>query len=433
MRQANRHNLHQTMRVWVSVQELKLDPASPTPLRIAIVHNEFSMSGGGHRQALALARELQLKGHHVRCIAAHVDPKQCYPELLAQLNWVDFHSRSNGPPDKTPPTTAAADLKAMPQAEKCWRLAELVAQEPTDIVNLHDYLVLEVAAFLPSTLPVVWMLNDLRHIERLRRARRPLRKKLISLFRWISPRLKSAYLRSRAVNQVGQIVVLDSPNKERVKTAFDREATIIRSGCEIPSQTGERTAPQPGATIRLMSVGILFPTRRYEDLIRAVHHLRESGLDVVATIIGRSDWSKAYAEQLRDLTVQLNLGEAIRFIEYLTDAEIDEHYRTAHAFVFPHAPQTWGLSPFEAIVRGTPAVLTTGCGASEVVKNEVTAMVTSPHQPEALAAAIRRLVTESELWQGISRRGMVFVRENITWARYAEQMEQVFVAELKQR
>lgn len=403
---------------------------SPAPLRIAIVHHEFAMSGGGHRQALALARELQLRGHHVRCIAAHVDPKQCYPDLMAHLNWVDFRRQSGGATDETTQATAAADVKTMPQAEKCRRLAELVAKEPTDIVNLHDYHVLETAAFLPSTLPVVWMLNDIHHINRNRRARSPLRKALIRLFKWASSRMQLTYLRSCAITRLDRIVVLDRRNRDRVFEAFGLDSKIVRSGCDLPARPAERAAPSPDRPLKLITVGILNPNRRHEDLIRAVDLLRKEGKVVTAKIVGRSDFSKDYAATLRKLVADLNLTDSIEFIDFLSDTDLDRFYREADIFVFPHAPQTWGLSPFEAMARGTPVVVTTGCGASEVLENGVTAMITDPYRPEALAEAIRRLASDSDLWQRMRTDGLEFVHKNISWQRYAEQMDLIFREEL---
>jgi len=79
-------------------------------------------------------------------------------------------------------------------------------------------------------------------------------------------------------------------------------------------------------------------------------------------------------------------------------------YAAAAALVLPSIPtprfrEPWGLVCNEALHQGTPVVATTAVGAvaGGLVRDGETGLVVAPHDPPALAAAIRRLLGDSVL------------------------------------
>ena len=54
-------------------------------MKIACIHPAFTGSGGGERQILNLAIELQKKGHYVEIFTQYLDPLKCFPEQIRQV------------------------------------------------------------------------------------------------------------------------------------------------------------------------------------------------------------------------------------------------------------------------------------------------------------------------------------------------------------
>ena len=110
----------------------------------------------------------------------------------------------------------------------------------------------------------------------------------------------------------------------------------------------------------------------------------------------------------------------------MSEEELVRNYSTSDVFVFPNYPQTWGLAVFEAMACGTPVVLSTGCGASEVLTNGENALLFFPRRAEEIAACLKQLFNDEQLWEHLSVNGRRFVEENIRWDLYGKRMLQLF-------
>ncbi len=404
--------------------------ACPLPgqgLVVAILFPDLSISGGTQRQGLMLARTLLELGWTVRCYAFAFDPERCYPEIHRPLPVTALPRDWEPPPARYWLRSGGERSQKHHRVERARALAELAVAGRPDVVNLHDFQVFEAAAFVPPGPAVVWMLNDVPLGVSFRVPRAGERMSAWETVRArCFPRHRLRLTRRRALARIDRMVVLDRGNQRRARDLFGRDAEVVRSGVSLVEAPPDREAPTRDSPLRLLSVGILHRHRRFEDLIRATALLHQQGLGPTLKIVGRPDTDPAYAAELRRLVGELGLGDRVTFLDEVSDDTLDALYREAHVFVFPHAPQSWGLSPFEAMARGTPVVLTTGCGASEVVTDGAEALVTAPFDPQALAAAIARLADDPDLWRGTRRRALRFVRENLSWPRYAESMERVF-------
>jgi len=79
---------------------------------------------------------------------------------------------------------------------------------------------------------------------------------------------------------------------------------------------------------------------------------------------------------------QFSLSDCVVFHGHISEEKLVEFYSTSDIFVFPNYPQTWGLAVFEAMGCGTPVVVSTSCGASEVLTDKENAILVPPKSPE---------------------------------------------------
>lgn len=165
------------------------------------------------------------------------------------------------------------------------------------------------------------------------------------------------------------------------------------------------------------TIRILIPYRKEEwkgaeDGIRAFEMVKEKYQEVKLVMFGspREDDVPRYVE----------------FHELPVKDKLRKLYNSCDIFVFPSHHEGFGMPPMEAMACKR-AVVTTNVGAvpDYTIPGE-TALVSPPKAPELLAENILRLVEDGELRKRIAEAGHNYITRNFSWAKAAEELEQVF-------
>ncbi|MCG2722788.1 MAG: glycosyltransferase family 4 protein [Thermodesulfovibrionales bacterium] len=283
-----------------------------------------------------------------------------------------------------------------------------------DILNPHDYHIYPTAGMWKkkTNKPVVWMMNDM------------------PMYRWKKEKLLKTclfHLKPKFRNYIrsfDKIIVLDNINKLQVQQHFGLASEVVRSGIDI--NKFKYTEHSRKKDFSILSTGIFYSHRRIEDTIIALRILVEKGHDIRLHHIGVKDRDIKYAKKVFSLVEKFGLQERVHFHDRVSEQELIQSYSESDVFVFPNAPQTWGLSVFEAMSCGLPVILTTGCGASEVLRNGETAIIIEPMCPKRLADALEQLYNDQSLCQQLSRKGRKFVQNHLSWNKYSESMLEIF-------
>jgi glycosyltransferase involved in cell wall biosynthesis len=172
----------------------------------------------------------------------------------------------------------------------------------------------------------------------------------------------------------------------------------------------------------ILYAGNIKPHKNLERLIEAFHLLRQdAGMkDVQLLIIG--DEISKYAT-LRRAVHRHKLHKHVRFFGFVPHETLVALYRLADVFVFPSLYEGFGLPPLEAMASGTPVVTSNVSSLPEIVGDA--ALLIDPHEPEAIADAIRRVLTESDLRVSLSIRGLVRARE-FSWERSIRRVREIY-------
>jgi glycosyltransferase involved in cell wall biosynthesis len=133
-----------------------------------------------------------------------------------------------------------------------------------------------------------------------------------------------------------------------------------------------------------------------------------------------------YARRIYAEVARAGLSSFVDFLGEVPEDRLCSLFREADAFVFPNSPQTWGLAVFQAMACGTPAIVSRGAGASEVLTHGKNAILVDPFSPAQIADAVERLRENEGLWESLHVEGRRFVEENIRWDLYAERVREVF-------
>ncbi len=118
---------------------------------------------------------------------------------------------------------------------------------------------------------------------------------------------------------------------------------------------------------------------------------------------------------LRARAAELNLGDRVVFAGYREDrASI---YRDVDLCVQASRREALSNSVIEALARGIPCVVTAVGGLPEAVVHERNGLVVPPDRPEALAAALTRLLADPATYARFSRAAAALARERFELGR----------------
>jgi glycosyltransferase involved in cell wall biosynthesis len=400
-------------------------------MKIAIIIRRLNIMGGTQRLAMYEAEELKKKGHTVKFYTLFLDKDRSYTDALNKLDItaLDFQQFVKPVP--------IGFLKPLYQLFAESRAARAIAEkidQDTDLLNPHDQVSYRVTRYFRKyknpNVPSVWNMNDPPSLawayarERANDAVRvhPLWKRAAyALYDWYDAR--------KFISEQDAIITQDARNIEWLNTYYGpyigRKGVTCRNGPEVGLFSYQARRPLT-KRVRLLSSGILFSHRRYQDAIRAVKLLSDRGFEPSLEIIGETSGNKLYYEFLTKLVVELGVGDRIKFLASISEEELIRRYHESDIFLYQHHWQTDGLSPTEAMFSGMVAVVSRTAGAAEILKDHETGMVIEPKDPEGIARAIEELIAKPELYLKLSKQGSEWVRENLSPQLQFQQIWKVF-------
>lgn len=158
------------------------------------------------------------------------------------------------------------------------------------------------------------------------------------------------------------------------------------------------TNPPRQGPYRILSVGRLVAKKGYDDLLKALALLDREGVDFEFLHIGSGELE----EKVRRLAAQLNLQRRVRLLGTLAHDQVLSHYRRAHCLALACKVAENGDRDgipnvlVEAMAVGVPVVSTRVSAIPELVEDGVTGTLVDAGQPEAMARAIARVLTQQE-------------------------------------
>jgi glycosyltransferase involved in cell wall biosynthesis len=137
----------------------------------------------------------------------------------------------------------------------------------------------------------------------------------------------------------------------------------------------------------------------HDVLLMAVRRLLDAGLPVTGTVAGNG----RRHDELVDLCRSTGLTDTVSFVSSISRAEVVELLDSAALFVMPSRTEGLPRALVEAMARALPAVGSAVGGIPELLDESC---LVPPDDPEALAAAIHRLLSDPKTWEEQSRRNL---------------------------
>ncbi|HOX25798.1 MAG TPA: glycosyltransferase family 4 protein [Candidatus Krumholzibacteria bacterium] len=364
-------------------------PRRQPVLRIAMLSSQREFYGG-EVHLLDLAVALRDRGHRVACF---VRPDS---ELRRRLVAADLEVAALPLVDWYEPV----GMVALARRLRDWR---------PDILHTHnprDYYIAGAATVNLRTANVGTR-HHLRPIACARLKRPFLRRfaAMIAVSEAVRGSLLAAGLPAR------RVVTIPNGVRLPVETAC---ATDLRRELGVDAAAG----PVVGC------VGRLSPAKGPHRLLWAAALLRRRWPGLQVVLIGGDSGNGGYARRLRELAADLRVDA--RFCGYRESAA--RLLPALDVLAVPSRAEPFGLVTVEALARGVPVVATRSGGSGEIVRDGRDGLLVPPDDPEALAAALHRMLADSLLRERCRRSGAARVAARFTLARQCLLTERVYAA-----
>ena len=174
----------------------------------------------------------------------------------------------------------------------------------------------------------------------------------------------------------------------------------------------------------LLYLGGFDRRKRVPELLRAFHWVLPRLGDTGLVVAGRlPDRDSAFAPDPRRVAHELAMGDRVRFLGHVDEADKPALYAGAEALVFPSVYEGFGLPPLEALSCGTPVIATQSSSLPEVVGDA--GILVPPDDVGALAEAIYALMDDSALRRQLAGRALVQANR-FSWERTAEKTAAIY-------
>jgi D-inositol-3-phosphate glycosyltransferase len=401
-------------------------------MRIAMVSEHASPlaapggpdAGGQNVHVRALALGLAAAGHAVTVHTRRDDPD--LPDTVelpvdadggkagAATGSVQVRHHTAGPTTRLPKDRIVAHIPALAQElEQAWRA------DPPDLVHAHFWMsgLAALAAARELQLPVTQTFHALGHVKRRHQGDRD-----------TSPtgRVSAEQVIARRADRV--IATCEDELSELLRIGTPRTAvTVVPCGVDTDTFTPDGPTLTRTSRPRLLTLGRLVERKGVDDVIAALARVRDAELLVAGgPPLGEDPDTDPDLQRLRKAAAAAGVGDRVRFLGAVARENVPALIRSADVVVCAPWYEPFGMVPLETMACARAVVATAVGGMKDTVVDGVTGLLVPPRNPNALAHALRGLLTDRAMTDayGIAGRDRVLARYG--WPRISAATEAVY-------
>jgi glycosyltransferase involved in cell wall biosynthesis len=207
------------------------------------------------------------------------------------------------------------------------------------------------------------------------------------------------------------------------RTVGRSDVTVLHQSVPLPELNGERPA---NGRLRVGIVGRLAPWKGQDVFLAAAERLAPRFPDAEFVLAGSAMFGEDdYEHGLRRRAENGALKGRVQFLGFCED--VWPVYRDLDVAVHAstHA-EPYGNVILEAMASRTPIVAAAAGGPLELIDEGRTGLLVAPGDPEALAAALERLLADPAERARLGRAGREHVERNFSLERDARRMEELY-------
>jgi glycosyltransferase involved in cell wall biosynthesis len=170
----------------------------------------------------------------------------------------------------------------------------------------------------------------------------------------------------------------------------------------------------------IAAVGRLVPYKGFDILLRAL-----TQVDAHLIIIGTGPKRKP----LERLAAELGISDRVTFVGHLSNDDLKIYLSAARLFAFPSITdaETFGISQLEAMAVGLPIVNTSlATAVPRIARDGIEALTVPPGNPQALAAALTRLLDDEATAKRMGAAGSARVQDQFLETRFVAHLHSIY-------
>lgn len=222
------------------------------------------------------------------------------------------------------------------------------------------------------------------------------------------------------------VVTVSDYNAGYLAGTFGPDSARVRrvyNGLDLDAFTYDSTAA--GRPPVIAAVGRLVEKKGFDVLLDACRLLADDGRTFRCRLVGTG----LLADHLRDQVARLGLHDLVELTGPLSQPRVREVVREAALLAAPCVVASDGNQDglptvlLEAMALGTPCVSTDVSGIGEVVRDDETGLLVPQRDPEALAAAMARLLDDGALRARLAAAARDLVEKEFDVVRQARELD----------
>jgi glycosyltransferase involved in cell wall biosynthesis len=158
--------------------------------------------------------------------------------------------------------------------------------------------------------------------------------------------------------------------------------------CGIDASRFINKTPTSNAEPRVLFVGRLDYEKRLDILIRAIHEI-SAEIDVNLEIVGNG----GERETLRKLSADLGIEDRVKFLGFVSEADLPKAYERATVFAMPSIAELQSIATMEAMASGRPVIAANAMALPHLVHSGDNGYLYEPEDVSELANRLREVLT----------------------------------------
>ena len=206
------------------------------------------------------------------------------------------------------------------------------------------------------------------------------------------------------------VLVLTEDYARKLRGHFPRlsrrvSIDVVRNGIDTDHYVPRPMPSWPAETLLIGMQSRIIPIKDHATLIRAIHLLRERGLDVHLELAG--DGSSR--GDLEALVSDLDLRDRVTFRGMLNESELVEFLQGLDIYVHASLGEAMSTALLQAMSCGLPVVASDVPGIADLVAGSDAAILVPPQSPEPLADVVASLCADPKGRESLGKAAREFV------------------------
>lgn len=174
----------------------------------------------------------------------------------------------------------------------------------------------------------------------------------------------------------------------------------------------------------ILFLGRLHKRKGIDFLIQSFAELTKDINNIYLVLAGPDEGYKNKAEkQIHDLSLE----EKVIFTGYMEPLDKISAYLDADILVYPSVFEIFGLVPFEAIMCGTPVIVTDDCGCGELIKESKSGYLVNYGDVTSLKDKMKIILENPEKGNEFVKNGQKFICNTLSWKKIAAKIEENYI------